>query len=317
MAPLATADAPLSKEASDRLRAALEGAWSASTRRAYRWGWARFEAWAQEAGRRALPASPETVAAFLTDVAERPKASAPALRTALAAIAWAHDLAEVVSPTRAPAVKLAWQSVRAKLGLAAAHKRDPLTLDVLQPLLAAVDRQTPRGKRDAAVILLAFHAARRRAEIAALRASDIRPVPNGIGVYIRRSKTDQEGEGAVVGVKTWPAKPELCAVKALRDWLATSKRTGETSLFGIAGKTVDRIIQRCAEKAGLKGNFGGHSPRAGFVTEAYRRKASDAEIMGTTLHKNTTSLAGYRREADPIAAGASRYITGFDSDEKD
>jgi integrase len=84
-----------------------------------------------------------------------------------------------------------------------------------------------------------------------------------------------------------------------------SGRVAET----FCGRSVARIVKRYAEAAGLDPTrYSAHSLRAGFVTEAVRRGAPDSEIMGTTLHETPAMIARYRREADPVARGASRRM---------
>lgn len=322
----------LSAVESERLRALLEAAWAPETRRVYRWGWRRWVAWCEATGRQALPAVPEEVAAFVAEAvagevvgaggerSDRRSAprtpSASAVRTILAAIRWAHETARLPSPTTSIEVKHAWKGASAKLGLAARNPKAPATMDVLERLLGTIDRATPAGKRDAAILLLGFHGAFRRSELAALRWRDVTLTPGGIAIHLPKSKTDQAGKGHTVGVVEVDDPPALCAVRALEEWkeAAAEGATGSavaasSRIFGVSARTIARLVQRTARAARLDAaTFGGHSLRAGFVTEAYRRGASDAEVAGTTRHLSATTLMRYRREADPIAQGASRRM---------
>jgi len=190
------------------------------------------------------------------------------------------------------------QAAARDLGVAPERQAAPITGDLLELItsdLAPLDR---------AVILVGWHAALRRSELAGLTLADISETPGGIAVHIGVSKTDQEKVGAVIGIKEHGTG--TCAVKALCEWIQI--RGNEPGpLFGFrSGRTVERIIRRAISLSGLDPKpYSGHSLRAGFITEAIRRGLSDSEIMGTTRHKSSTMLAVYRREADPIARGAS------------
>jgi integrase len=311
-----TALARLAPAEQARVRALLDGAWARETRRAYGWGWRVFLAWCRATGRASLPAAPEEVALFVEAQLSGGR-SAAAIRTMLAALRWIHEAAGWPSPTHDPAVRLAWKAASRALGLGAKRQKTPATMEVLARLVEQVDRMTLAGKRDAGVLLVGFHGAFRRSEIAAIRVEHVREVPGGIAVLIPKSKTDQSGEGETIGIAARGGA--LCAVQAVEEWrTASGVSTGRLfrafALDGglretFGGAAVAGIVKCYATAAGLDAtDFGGHSLRAGFVTEAYRRGASDAEIAGTTRHKSMTTLARYRRESDPVARGASRRM---------
>lgn len=306
----------LSPAEAERVRALLNSAWAPETRRAYVWGWGVWATWAEAHDKPVFPAPPGAVALWLSFVE-----SVPTMNTVLAAIRWRHHAARAFSPTDAEEVKMAAKAVKRRLGTASHGAKSAITMDELPRLIAQIDRSTPLGQRDAALILLGWHAALRRSELAALRWNDLAKAPGGIAVTIRRSKTDQEGAGQVVGVES--VGDDLCAVAALAEWRKASREgqaddgpifrsfetNGRLTHARLSAKSVAAVVKRYGEAAGLDPRkLGGHSLRSGFVTEAYRRHAGDVEIMGTTRHKNATMLERYRREADPVAHGASRRM---------
>lgn len=292
---------PLTENEAARVRNLVNEAWSKNTRRAYAWGWRVFEEWCVRNDVRPLPADPLRVALFIEDrLSSDP--SAASIRTQLSAIRWIHEMAGFVSPTAHPAVKLAWKSAARKLGTGAKNPKAPATMDVLRQIIRKIDRSTVEGKRDAAMILVGFHGAFRRSEIAAMMPHHFRFVPGGISIFLPRSKTDQAGEGETVGIARHGG--ETCAIDALSAW--SEVRLLGPTMFGVRPAQVASIVKRYAKASGFDPRlFAGHSLRAGFVTEAFRRGAGEVEIMGSTRHKSATTLARYRREADPIRRGAS------------
>lgn len=292
------------------------------TQEAYARGWRLFEAWCHVEGRSALPAAPETLMAYLATTTE----SVATLRHVLAAVTERHAFAGYdPPPTAARLVRAAWAGVRRTRGTRNKGK-DAATIDELRPMLTRIDRTDLRGMRDAAVLLVGFAAALRRSEIAALDVEHVRPAPGGIALLIARSKTDQEGAGEVVGIAEKFGDPEaedaLCPVLALRAWTRAAKITAGPLFVGFTAQGIMRSERMPAQEVArvvkrylpadaspeLRRRFSGHSLRAGFITQAVRDGASDAEIMGTSRHESTAMLVRYRREADPVRRGASTRI---------
>ena len=310
---------PLEPERAAAVARLAAGARGASTNRAYAWGWGVFERWCAMEGRIPLPADAETIKSFVaSQVARVPAPAWASLGIQLAAVSTAHRHARCWNPVSDPDLHDVLTGARRALGVAARAPKAPAAEAELEAMIAGIDRTTLEGKRDAAVLLVGFHSALRRSNLAALECADFSPTPGGLAIHIRRSKTDQTGEGRVIGIAEHGGP--LCAVEALREWWQAAGITdglafrafafdGVTVLDHFGARTVERIVQRYAAAAGLNPRrFGGHSLRAGFVTEAIRRGAGDAEIMGTTLHASANMLVRYRREADPVARGASRRM---------
>lgn len=319
LGPAGDPDAVLTPEQASGLAALARGAWAGETQRAYARAWRSFEGWCLSAGRRALPAAVETLALYVEHLTQvQPPTSVALLEQRLGAIAQAHALAGFdPPPTASKRVQLLAKAARRRLYREPVPK-DPLTADRLRALL-------PRGQsltdlRDRAVLLVGFSGAFRREELGAIDVRHLREVPGGLGVLVPRSKTDQAGEGAVVGLAS--RDDDLCPVRALRAWLDVAGITegpvfrGFTSQHKpraghLTGASIARIVKRYAAAAGLDpAHFAGHSLRAGLVTQAYRDGVPEAQIMATTRHKSATMLARYRREANPVADGASGALDG-------
>jgi site-specific recombinase XerD len=165
---------------------------AAATRRAYGSDFQIFEAWCQERGASALPATPEAVAAFLAYSAET--GSRPStLGRRVAAIRYAHKLAGHAVPTDDERVKATMRGIRRTVRTAP-RKKAPATADRIVAMAIAAD-DSLKGLRDRALLLVGFAGAFRRSELVALDLADLEETELGFKIIIRHSKTDQEGAG--------------------------------------------------------------------------------------------------------------------------
>ena len=188
-----------------------------STLRAYRSDWKAFTEWCREHDLVALPAEPVTVAMYLSDGARTLKAST--LRRRLSSIAVAHQTAGLSNPVEDARVKATWAGIRRTHGTAQRGK-DPVLIADLR-LMVAVLPDSLIGRRDACLLLLGFASALRRSELVALNVEDLSETDEGLIVTVRRSKTDQEGEGREIGVP-YGSNPSTCPVRVTRAWLESS-----------------------------------------------------------------------------------------------
>nr|WP_231857511.1 tyrosine-type recombinase/integrase [Tsukamurella pulmonis] len=362
------------------IAAAVERSQSPSTQRAYAGDWARFEKWCQEHGYAALPAHPATVAAYLVSAArtlteEGGKAYAPStLGRWLSAIADRHRRAGVAEPPTAhELVRATLAGIRrqyADAGERRRRPRAPLLTDDIVALVAAA-REDVLGwadavheRRDSALLLIGYASASRRSELGALCGADVALHEiDGLHIQIRRSKSDQEGQGLLRAVPRAedPARCTACAAVrwaevvavgdrygrpgiirllsrpgALSDppvlghactdldaaagrWVAGRRpffraiaRNGLLSATALSGASVHSIIQRRATRAGYSPEvveqLGGHSLRAGFVTQAMRHGADAAAVMRQTGHSTEAMVHRYRRETAPLLGNAVNHL---------
>jgi site-specific recombinase XerD len=253
---------------------------SPATRRAYRSDIRSFEAWCSERGVQGIPATPETVASFLAHEAQRGLAVSSISRRA-AAIRLLHRGAGYTPPTESELVRSTLRGIRRTLGVAPKQKK-PLTSELLLSLLEHIP-DSLRGKRDLALLLLGFSGAFRRSTLAVLEVEDLEEVADGLRVHVRRSKTDQEGRGAVVPVVRGRT---ACPVEAVNDWMASAgittgpifRRMGRGGYVfpeALTPFSIGQIVKRYVKAAGLDpSEFGGHSLRSGFITSAVENGAS-------------------------------------------
>ena len=286
-----------------------------NTTRAYRTGWAQFARWCDEHGVTPLPASAETVAFYMADLAKVAKPATIDLR--LAAISAAHRAAGYDSPTKEEAVRLVRRGVRRTLGTAQRQVR-PVTVPELRTMLEGLGTDAA-GCRDHALLLLGFAGALRRSELVGLDVADFTEGTDGLTVRLRRSKTDQEGAGRTVGIP-YGSKEATCPVRAWRAWLEVSGITegpafrsvdghghiGETRL---TGQVVALVLKRHAARAGLDpGEVAGHSLRAGLATSAAAAGVPERVIADQTGHRGTAMLRRYIREGSLFRENAASAV---------
>jgi site-specific recombinase XerD len=311
-APVASFDAAADAAAQYRRASRSE-----NTRRAYRSAVSRFCQWCEAHGQTALPASPETVAAFLAAEA-RNDLAVNTLRLRHAAIRYLHLLAGYPPPTAAAVVSTTFA------GIKRAHRR-PLgkkTALVLDRLLAAIHAipETLPGLRDRALLLVGFAAALRPSEIARLALEQVSRHADGIELFLPWRKNDQDARGT----KLWlpQGRTDLCPVKALDAWLEAAAIT-EGPLFrriwrlppprvrrGTRGKPVaDRyrigtnpidtdsialIVKHWTGLAGLDAaGFAGHSLRRGAISSGVAQGVHIARLKQFSGHASLKSLEEY------------------------
>jgi site-specific recombinase XerD len=274
-----------------------------STRKAYRSDLGLFHAWCTKRRVPALPATPETVAAFVATEAMRSRL--PTIRRRLAAIRYVHRIAGLPVPTDDERVKAVVRGVRRTIGAAVA-KKAPATNDKVLAMVAAQDGSLT-NLRDRALLLLGFAGALRRSELVALDVEDITETAQGLKVIIRHSKTDQEGAGSAIAIVRGSL---ACPVAALRAWLAAAtiangpvfrrvNKAGRVLPSRLTAQSVALIVKARAKRIGLNPEqFSGHSLRAGFLTSAARHGASLFKMMDVSRHRNLDTLKGYVRDSE-------------------
>jgi site-specific recombinase XerD len=288
----------------DATMAYAEAEKAESTRRAYESDWCDFAAWCAARGASPLPAHVGIVAAYLSDLADGGRKSSTIGRRA-AAIAHRYKLAGHEPPTSAEAVRAVLRGIRRTIG--AAPEKQAATADVLTTMLGCVPTGTLKGKRDRALLSLGFAEALRRSELVALEVGDLALVADGFRLTVRKSKTDQEGEGAEIAI---PRGYRLRPVEAVQTWLAAAEisagplfrpvlKGGRIQPEALTAFSVALIVKHYAERAGLDPkNFAGHSLRAGFCTSAAEAGASIFKIAEVSRHASVDVLRGYVRRAD-------------------
>jgi site-specific recombinase XerD len=294
--------ADLAERAADYARNAR----SPATLKAYSADLRDFEAWCAGVGFRPLPAAPQTVALYLTHLAGVAQRKASTIGRRLVAIGQAHKVAGHPLDLKHREIREVLAGIRRTIGTRREPKAALLTADIRRAVAAMPDDIA--GIRDRALLLLLFAGALRRSELVALEVADVQLSSRRATVTIRRSKTDQEGEGARIGIPR--GRRETCPVRALENWLAAAaitrgpifrsidrhSRIGEA----LSGAAVAAIVKRAVARIGLDPRqFSGHSGRSGFITQA---AANGADIGAIGLHARQKSLATTRSYVQEAAA---------------
>lgn len=309
---------PLSTARAKRIRKYVERSKAGGTQRVYESRWSDFEEFCTWRGYTALPAEPQSIVDYLTELADAGK-KVNTLQVTLAAIGFRHLGAKLPNPADSVEVKTTMAGIRRTIGTRAKRKA-PLTFDHLKKLLAIIPNDL-RGKRDKAVILLGYAGAFRRSELVKVTIEDITTYDDRISILIPFSKTDQQGEGKTKTIPTL-ADAAICPVTALRVWLQAAGITSGRIFRGVDryehvhdslnDREVARIVKKHAMAAGLDPEqLAGHSLRAGFVTQNALVGTPDWKIAEQTGHKpGSPVLHSYIRAAGKGAADAGRAAFG-------
>jgi len=290
---------------------------SANTLRGYRSDWRDWHSWCVREGVDPLPASPAALARYLTWLASRGSRVGTISRR-LSAIRFAHEFHNLVDPTDHARVVVVWQGIRRIHGappVQSAPLMPPTLFQVLDACPTAKTWKTPgradeadlSGHRDRALLLVGFVAALRRSELAALSVDQVSEHPSGLVLTIARSKTNQTGEQAELVVLPHADDPARCVVSVLRTWIEAA-RIDQGALFrrvtkanragpkALNPESINQLVQQAVARAGLDPtSYSAHSLRAGFVTYAHLRGASDRAIARQTRHRSLATLGQYVR----------------------
>ena len=287
------------------------------TVRVYDQAWRSFTSWCQRRHREALPAQPETVAAYLATMANVGY-SFSTIGIHRAAISAAHRAARLFDPSTSEDVRDTVDGISRQIGT---RKRgsDAIMPSDLLAMVRACDRSTLSGQRDAAMLIVGWFGGFRRSELVAVAVDDITINGDAMTILVRRSKTDQSGEGLL---KHFPRLPgnELCPIAAVRAWrnmagLAEGplfrriERDGTVSTRkarrgGLTDQYVDRLIKRTAtdaqvlitEVGGARRRFSGHSLRVGLLTAADEAGVAVESMSKQVGHRRLETTVGYQRK---------------------
>lgn len=287
-----------------------------NTKRAYQNDWRDFTSWCAEQGLQPLPATPQTIALYLTARAETHRVST--LQRRLSAISQAHKAAGYPPvSTREEPLHSVWMGIKREKGTAQQGKA-PVVTEELRAMVTTLP-DSLLGIRDRALLLLGFAGAFRRSELVSLDVSDIHMTRDGVIVTLRRSKTDQEGQGQKIGIP-YGSNPATCPVRALQAWLEASgitegplfraiDRHGNLQPGRLSDKAVALVVKRRAEAVGLDpAKYSGHSLRAGLATAAAAAGVSERVIMNQTRHRSVMMVRRYIRDGSLFRENAAAMV---------
>ncbi len=285
----------------------LKNSKAANTLRAYQADFKDFSAFCAKNGLNSMPTEPKVLSLYLTHLSATSKFST--LKRRIASISVIHKLKGHYLDTKHPLIMENLHGIKRVKGSKQKAKK-PILINDLKLIINAIDQsnQSENKKiRDKTVILLGFSGGFRRSELVNIEHEDVEFVSEGVKIFIKRSKTDQSGEGMIKAIPYFENK-NFCPVVSLKTFI-DKMMIKEGKIFNISDKTVALIIKKYAFLSGLDPNrYGGHSLRSGFATSTAESGAEERNIMAMTGHKTTQMVRRYIQEANLFKNNALNKI---------
>jgi site-specific recombinase XerD len=285
----------------------LRNSKSINTLRAYQSDYKDFSLFCSKNGFQAMPTQPKILALYITHLASYSKYST--LKRRLASISIIHKTKGHYIDTKHPIIVENLMGIKRTNGSNQKGKK-PLLINDLKLLINAIDKSKEkniRKIRDKALVLIGFSGGFRRSELVDIEYEDIEFVEEGVKIFVKRSKTDQSGEGMTKAIPYFD-NVNFCPVKALNEWVVEAELK-DGKIFNISDKSVALIIKKYANYAGLDADrYAGHSLRSGFATSTAESGAEERNIMAMTGHKSTEMVRRYIKEANLFKNNALNKI---------
>ena len=278
-----------------------------NTLRAYASDFRHFKNFCIDNNVKYLPSDPRIISLYLTKLAKTSKFST--LKRRIASISVIHKMKGHYLDTKHPIIIENLLGIKRVKGSNQKAKK-PILINDLKLIINVIDETKQVNKRkirDKAIILVGFSGGFRRSELVNIEYEDIEFVNEGVKIVIKRSKTDQSGEGMTKAIPYFDNK-SFCPVISLKNWIDNSEiKSGK--IFDISDKSVALIIKKYASLSGLDPNkYGGHSLRSGFATSTAESGAEERNIMAMTGHKTTQMVRRYIQEANLFKNNALNKI---------
>ncbi len=290
-----------------------------NTLRAYKSDFKDFGAFCTKHGLNSLPTEPKIVSIYLTHLSKNFKIST--IRRRLVSISMVHKLKGHYLDTKHPIITENLLGIKRVKGSFQKGKK-PILINHLKSIVNVIDKQKVeeiKKLRDRSIILVGFGGGFRRTELISIDHEDLEFVPEGLKINIKKSKTDQLGEGMIKGLPYF-TNEIYCPVSSLKKWIEISKvksgpifrRFSKGSILTdkrLTDQSVVLLMKKYLNLAGIENkNFAGHSLRAGFATVAAESGADERSIMAMTGHKTTQMVRRYIREANIFKNNALNKI---------
>jgi len=288
----------------------LQNSKANNTVRAYKSDFNNFELFCAQNGFKSLPSEPKIVSLYLTYLSTK-DVKMSTLKRRLVSIGVIHKLKGHYLDTKHPSIIENIMGIKRRKGSNQKGKK-PLLINDLKQIINVIDKEKIeeiKKLRDRSIILIGFSGGFRRNEIVSLNYEDIDFVQEGLKISLKRSKTDQFGEGSMKGLPYFD-NSQYCPVVSIRKWIEISKinsgplfrrfiKGSKLSDNRLSDQTVALLIKDYLEIAGIESrNYSGHSLRSGFATVAADSGADERSIMAMTGHKSTQMVRRYIREAN-------------------
>ena len=284
----------------------LKSSKASNTLRAYKADYKDFTLFCIKHGFKSMPTDPKVVCLYLTHLSQTSKFST--LKRRLASLSVVHKLSGHYIDTKHPMITENLMGIKRVKGSYQKAKK-PILINDLKSIINVIDKDKNEKKRskNRALILIGFAGGFRRSELVAILFEDIDFVPEGVKIFIKRSKTDQSGEGMTKGIPYF-SNQNYCPVISLKNWLEKSDiKSGK--IFDMSDKSVALTVKKYTAIAGLDSNkYSGHSLRSGFATSVAELGAEERSIMAMTGHKTTQMVRRYIQEANLFKNNALNKI---------
>jgi site-specific recombinase XerD len=298
----------------------LKNSKSLNTVRAYKSDFNDFGLFCAKNGFKSLPSEPKIVSLYLTHLSTK-DSKMSTLKRRLVSIGVIHKLKGHYLDTKHPSIIENIMGIKRRKGSIQKGKK-PILINSLKELINVIDEQKKdeiKKLRDRSIILIGFSGGFRRNEIVSLDYDDLDFVTEGLKITLKRSKTDQFGEGSVKALPYFDSS-EYCPVLSLQKWLKISKinsgplfrrftKGSNLTERRLTDQTVALLIKEYLKLAGIDSkNYSGHSLRSGFATVAAESGAEERSIMAMTGHKSTEMVRRYIKEANLFKNNALNKI---------
>jgi len=280
---------------------------SANTIRAYKSDFNHFIDFCKKNNFKSLPADPKIVSFYITDLSSNSKVST--LKRRLVSISVVHKLKGYYIDIKHPLIIENLMGIQRKKGVFQKSK-NPILINELKEIINIINKSKKnesKKARDKALVLIGFSGGFRRSELVNIEFEDLEFTNEGVKIFIKRSKTDQSGEGMIKAIPYFKEKA-FCPVVFLKNWLEISK-VNKGFIFNISDKMVAILIKKYLLAAGFDPKkYSGHSLRSGFATTAASFGADEKSIMTMTGHKTTQMVRRYIKESNLFKNNALNKI---------
>ena len=298
----------------------LQNSKSNNTVRAYKSDFNDFNLFCYKNRFNSLPTEPKIVSLYLTHLSNK-DSKISTLKRRIASIGVIHKLKGHYLDTKHPLIVENLMGIKRRKGSIQNGKK-PLLINYLKQIINVIDDQINneiKKQRDKSIILIGFSGGFRRNEIVSLNYEDLDFVPEGLKINLKRSKTDQFGEGLLKGLPYFD-NPKYCPVVSVKNWIDISKinsgalfrrflKGSKLSENRLTDQSVALLIKEYLKLAGIENrNYSGHSLRSGFATSAAESGAEERSIMAMTGHKSAEMVRRYIKEANLFKNNALNKI---------
>jgi len=298
----------------------LKSSKAINTVRAYKSDFEDFGLFCVKNGLSSLPTEPKIVSLYLTYLSSK-KVKISTIKRRLVSIGVIHKMKGHYLDTKHPIIIENLMGIKRRNGVIQKAKK-PLLINNLKQLIDVIDKENDpdiKKLRNKTLLLIGFSGGFRRNELVSLNVEDIEFVFEGLKITLKKSKTDQFGEGFTKGIPHFE-NSLYCPVTSLKRWINISKikkgpifvrfsKGSKITNIRLTDQSVALIIKEYLQKTGIDSkDYSGHSLRSGFATSAAEAGAEERSIMAITGHKTTEMVRRYIKEANLFKNNALNKI---------